>query len=496
MMEILYLGHAGFLVEHEGESILMDPWFYPAFLGSWFPKPDNRRLLELVRSRRVGWLYISHLHEDHFDLRVLRDLDRDVCVLCPNYRSRAVQRKFKSLGFRNLVPLDHQQSLDLSPTIQATMILDTSHKEDSGLLLECSGLRFLDLNDCNAKLSELPGRIDLLAAQYSGAQWYPQAYNYPAEIMAAKVTAVRRDLMDTLIRKCTVTQAMNYLPCAGPPAFLDPGLRHHHDGGIFFDWGEVSAEFAARLPSVHTIMMMPGDRARCAEQMTLDTADATVPMNLEDYAELRRSEWEEFHGGEADITTTQIRDYFTTLKRRNPRLTAQVTKYFRLSTEASHWDVHLGSLAEDFIVETEEDVEPDYVLSVPSRVLEAILIGRIGWEEALLSMRVRLHRDPDVFDSRFMGLLRYGNEPPQTHQMAIESACLETCEHPSGLRFQRYCPHAGEDLTEAVVADGLIECPRHHWKWDAVTGACVSGGSIPLRIEPTLEAAKNAGAPN
>jgi UDP-MurNAc hydroxylase len=29
------------------------------------------------------------------------------------------------------------------------MYLDTSHKEDSGLLLDMDGLRFLDLNDCN-----------------------------------------------------------------------------------------------------------------------------------------------------------------------------------------------------------------------------------------------------------------------------------------------------------------------------------------------------------
>jgi UDP-MurNAc hydroxylase len=122
-------------------------------------------------------------------------------------------------------------------------------------------------------------------------------------------------------------------------------------------------------------------------------------------------------------------------------------------------------------------------LHVPARVLRQILDGRLGWEEALLSMRVRLHRDPDVFDSRFMGLLRYGNEPAQTIEMMKEARSHEWIER-DGYRLQRYCPHAGEDLTGATVCDGVLECPRHHWKWNMETGECVDGGSIALRIEP------------
>src|SRR5205807_1385475 len=80
-------------------------------------------------------------------------------------------------------------------------------------------------------------------------------------------------------------------------------------------------------------------------------------------------------------------------------------------------------------------------------------------------------------------LLRYGNEPVQTLQMTREMASAETIER-DGLLMQRYCPHAGEDLTFATVCNGVIECPRHHWKWDAATGACLEGGNLPLRVQP------------
>ena len=101
---------------------------------------------------------------------------------------------------------------------------------------------------------------------------------------------------------------------------------------------------------------------------------------------------------------------------------------------------------------------------------------------------MRLHRDPDVFDSRFMGLLRYGNEPAQTLHMTREMANAETIER-DGLRLQRFCPHGSEDLTFATVCDGVIECPRHHWRWDTRTGECLEGGNLKLRVEQLPPAA-------
>jgi UDP-MurNAc hydroxylase len=99
----------------------------------------------------------------------------------------------------------------------------------------------------------------------------------------------------------------------------------------------------------------------------------------------------------------------------------------------------------------------------------------------LLSMRLTLHRSPDVFDLTLMSLLRYGNHPAQTMQIVRERENSETIDR-DGMRMQRFCPHAGEDLTYATIYDDVIECPRHHWKWDARTGECLDGGTIPLRV--------------
>src|SRR5664280_833885 len=96
--KISYLGHAGFIIEHAGTRILMDPWFYPAFLESWFPYPDNRGLLMDVVDGAFDYLYVSHAHEDHFDRRLLDRLDKSITVLTPKYRSKVVERNFRKLG--------------------------------------------------------------------------------------------------------------------------------------------------------------------------------------------------------------------------------------------------------------------------------------------------------------------------------------------------------------------------------------------------------------
>jgi UDP-MurNAc hydroxylase len=306
--------------------------------------------------------------------------------------------------------------------------------------------------------------------------------------MREKVARVRRDLMSTLVRKCQVTGAAAYLPSAGPACFLDPALTRYNDrdATIFPAWEDVEQTFRAALPELPVVRCLPGDRLHVeGGQVRVEPYAGERPSSdLAEYSERRRGEWEAFHATqERPITSEEIAAYFLTLERRNPHVMQDFSKTIQVAADAKVWTVKLGELAQDYVIEGEEPYDPEYSLILPGRVLRAVLDGRAGWEEALLSMRVQLRRTPDVFDSRFMGLLRYGNEPVQTKQMMREHSSRETIER-DGLRVQRFCPHAGEDLTFATLCGGVLECPRHHWKWDVQTGECVEGGNLPLRVEP------------
>jgi UDP-MurNAc hydroxylase len=87
-MKVTFLGHAGLFVETDHGSILCDPWFNPAFFASWFPFPDNQSV-DLEAIGHPDFLYISHLHHDHFDPAFLRDhVDKKATVLLPTTRCR------------------------------------------------------------------------------------------------------------------------------------------------------------------------------------------------------------------------------------------------------------------------------------------------------------------------------------------------------------------------------------------------------------------------
>src|SRR5215475_1230304 len=84
-MRITFLGHAGLHIETECGSILCDPWKNPAYFDSWFVFPDNSRL-DWDRYGKVDYLYVSHLHQDHFDPALLaQHVPRTATVLLPDF---------------------------------------------------------------------------------------------------------------------------------------------------------------------------------------------------------------------------------------------------------------------------------------------------------------------------------------------------------------------------------------------------------------------------
>ena len=107
-MRATSLGQAGIFIETAHGSIVCDPWFVPAFFGSWFVFPRNDQLGDELheRIRSADYLYISHLHGDHFDETWLadeRNVRRDIAVLVPGYPSRELDGRLRALGFDNLI---------------------------------------------------------------------------------------------------------------------------------------------------------------------------------------------------------------------------------------------------------------------------------------------------------------------------------------------------------------------------------------------------------
>ena len=187
-MRITAIGHAGLFVETSGGSVLCDPWFVPAFHGSWFVFPRNDGL-DTARFAHPDYLYVSHLHGDHFDAPFLQEkVDKATPVLLPDFPTPELELALRALGFEQFVRCPDGETVPLGNGLDVAIFAATAPSDgpigDSALLLSDPSGRMLDQNDCRPNHPEdivAKGPVDVHFLQYSGAMWWPVVYELPAE---------------------------------------------------------------------------------------------------------------------------------------------------------------------------------------------------------------------------------------------------------------------------------------------------------------------------
>ena len=114
----LWLGHASFLLQGCGLSLLIDPVFsnYCAPL----PFPSLRRLVpppcRLTDLPPIDAVLLTHSHYDHLDLPTLRALGKDARLLVAEGHGAWLSRK----GFRDVNEVRWHESFFLAPNIRVT----------------------------------------------------------------------------------------------------------------------------------------------------------------------------------------------------------------------------------------------------------------------------------------------------------------------------------------------------------------------------------------
>lgn len=501
-----FLGHAGLLFRYRGTTVLCDPWLSRggAFLHSWHQYPPND-FLDPEPLRRADYLYISHDHADHFDRSFLADFPKDhVTVVIADFLSDYLARALARLGFPRIVKLADWQPLRVTDGLQLTMIRDQSgFKMDSALLIEAGGYRFLDRNDCHLsaedrrRLRKLG--IDLFLSQFSGAMWYPAAYDYRPARAREIAAEVRAGLLAKFVARANSIGARHLIHAAGPPCFLDDEFVPQNDSanGIFHDQLEVMPLLQPRLTGrLH--LVAPGDRLEPTEDGGLHI-ERVRPFDFTRRAAIVK--------GYRDRLLPATRAYLAGLPVPEPgfmkRFKRHLGKLFgssKLLRERSnvlaHFEVRGPNGGELFIdlrngrfaiSETSEE-PPNYEFSLDGPIARLLADGAEHWEDVLLSMRFRARRDPDDYNWPLFALLRYGHDPRLIRR--IEETMTRPCGATTRVReggtnytIQRYCPHSAEDLAGVPVTNGKLVCPRHRWTFDLQRdGVCLRGGNIPLRV--------------
>ena len=149
-MQITCLGHAGLHIETRGGTILCDPWKNPAYFDSWFVFPDNSGL-DWDRYGKADYLYVSHLHKDHFDPQNLREhVSREATVLLPDYPVPDLRAELEKLGFTQFVVMPNGKEVELNGMrvmVQALQAPVDGPLGDSSLSVSDETATILNQND-------------------------------------------------------------------------------------------------------------------------------------------------------------------------------------------------------------------------------------------------------------------------------------------------------------------------------------------------------------
>jgi UDP-MurNAc hydroxylase len=518
-MQITFLGHAGFVVETAGAIVVMDPWLSPqgAFDSAWMQLPRNHHLAPLVREKletpgKERFLYISHEHKDHFDPEFLATVQRrDFTVLVPRFHRSELQDVFAKYGCKRVIACEDGREVPIKGGYIKLFVSEQGTNRDSAVMVRGDNQCFLNLNDCKlhdrmARIVAEEGPIDVFSAQFSGAIWHPTCYEYAPEVYSAISLKKRDSKFEAVARALEQVQPRAYIAAAGPACFLDPAQFHlnFEKVNIFPNATHLFEFMRKRLPDAATRYLepMPGDvlDARTLEFVSL-APERVTPENLEqylrDYAAMQEHVFRERRRNMMRAEVDEIHERLRVeLQRKLDLLELHERVGMPLYVELTELPerllrVDFKGRRVDVVPELREAVR--YTMKVRAADIVRVLDRKLNWEDFLLSFRLRLSRNPDVYEPVLHGFLGVEIEDMREFCEGIRSTEAQrerTVVDVGGKRFsiQKFCPHQGADLSEGWVEEGrYLVCPRHRWQFDMQDGGRCTQNASSLCAEPVSE---------
>ncbi len=409
-MKITYLAHAAMLVESGGKRILMDPWLNdPTYHGTWWHYPPLA--LGVRDLPPVDYIYISHEHPDHFDPPTLRLLDKKAQVIIARFKNRRFHDLLKGLGFETIHELEFGTWLDWAPRNTLRLIAPDRAWDDSAIQLSDGETTVLNVNDCHldeATLARLGAerRIDIAFLTFTGASQYPGCYEYPIEEKLKRWQVSKKAHLDEFVQWAKLLQTKRAVPAAGNYALLHPDQLPFNTGEYVSHPQEALDLLAKAAPGIEGLQMNPGDvwtpegghtrlhpapnwQNRIEEIRALSAARAPL---IAEYFERETA-------APADLYE-RFRTYFNEVLDAETARRIGIVMWWKVEgPSGGDWTIDFRRSG-DWISKG-EPTSWNLKLTIPDKLVAKGVGEEAPWEDLILSFRIRLARQPDVYPKDF-----------------------------------------------------------------------------------------------
>lgn len=432
-MRVTYYGQASTLIEAGSLKILTDPWLTEgAYQGTWFHThvlADAGVTPESV-PKDIDYLFLSHEHQDHFDAITLKHFPLDIPILICRFATPKFRNHLQGLGFTNVREVASGEPLSLEDGVSVTIFGTVEYTNDSAILVEHDGVRLFNETDCKLSYPDLEklGQlgIDIGFYMFSGANWFPIMYDYPAGVMHEQVRRRRKGLLRSFVQRVKLTKPRFAVPAAGPCTVLDPEnlWLNEEERGIFIDPEFAVAELKhANLPS-QPLYMAASDVWDSGKGFA-PQAPASFRIPRQEYIRAASERFAPQIAARREAEPPAHPDLGNLLVEHFNQLVASQTDLVRrrinarlaFSVSGPHggeWTVDFTTSGPDFV---SEGILSDwtYKIDVEDKLISPFVSGgEPFFEDLLLSLRFRCARRPDEFNEPLYHFL-YEPDPEKLH---------------------------------------------------------------------------------
>ncbi|HUJ79722.1 MAG TPA: hypothetical protein VLY45_05340 [Nitrospiria bacterium] len=314
------MSHAGLHVEHNGCSVVMDPWLVGScYWRSWWNFPE---VAVDPASLTPDYIYLTHIHWDHFHGPSLKKFSRKTVILIPWDRYDRMKRDLNAMGFGNVkeipdgIPYRLAEDLYLTPYLFGIFT-------DSTAVLSSRLLTLLNANDCKIlgqplkRLLQDHPKIDFAFRSHSTAN---------ARLCHEYLDAPNEKLDD---RERYMSSFCHFMKAVQPAYAVPFASNHCHlhkdtfrfnewivspiDVKNYYDKYRLSHHLATELK-----IMLPG--SRWDEERGFDLVDPAPffddrPNRIKDYRERRSNTLAAYYAKEKAmrVTTKEMEKFFLPL---------------------------------------------------------------------------------------------------------------------------------------------------------------------------------------
>ena len=434
-MKLKHFVSATVLIEHNNTKVLCDPWLTgDEYYGSWtvHPKLD----MDYSQFDDVDYIYISHIHPDHFSRKTIEKLNKDIPILIHNYDEKFLKMNLERMG-REVIVLNHGEKFhcgdglnihifaadDCNPEVcfnffgcgKSKSIDGGSVGIDTMAVFEDGKKTILNVNDCPYELSKLClervldkfGSPDLLLVGYAGAGSYPQCWHYTDEEKLNKYGIIKKNhFLNMGLDFIKKTQPKAYMPFAGTYTLsgrlaklerfrvvprLEEALDFYNDnykdsyGFLLNSFDEFDLEIGKT-----TTDYIPNDwekHIKYCEEVLIHNKyefDDDIQPTLEQILELLPKAYERYDNKRKQLlfsTDTNIYLYIPD------------NKMVKISADGSGYDI---------INESDFDDEKYVTYKVDDKLLYRILQGPrfAHWNNAEIGSHIQFSRKPEVYERK------------------------------------------------------------------------------------------------